>query len=346
LTLALAGLVALAVPAAAWEVDATATVTSVVDGDTFDCSPTGRVRLADVDAPEYYETGYQEAADYISSLIAGQTVYLDIDDVYGTDPYDRWVAVVYVRHNSTHLLNVNQAMLDAGHATVWDFENEFDPLAWSRYVFSPIDAPPPTVTASADVTEGFAPLTVSFASTASGGIPPYTYSWTFGDGGRSSAPNPSHTFRIGGMFSVGLTVTDAARRSSSQTVVVKVQPPVSVASSTAPRSGAAPLTVAFTATATGGSPPYMFLWAFGDSDTSTSPNPSHTYTVPGTYTATVTVADSGNRTDTESFQITVSAPPPTATEIPSAVIGAGAVGLAGVVAAGYVLLQRHRRRSR
>ena len=35
---------------------------------------------------------------------------IDIDDIYGTDPYGRWVGVVYVRYNSTHCLNVNYAL--------------------------------------------------------------------------------------------------------------------------------------------------------------------------------------------------------------------------------------------
>ncbi len=333
-------------PASAWEVDRTDTVTRVIDGDTFNCSlPTG-VRLADIDAPEYYEAGYQEAKDYLTGLIAGQAVYLDIDDVYGTDIYGRWVAVVYVRHNSTHLLNVNQAMLDAGHAVIWDFLNEFNPATWPRYAFYPIDAPAPTVTATADVTEGFAPLTVAFTSTASGGIPPYTYVWTFDDGGTSSAPSPSHSFLISGTFSVVLTVSDSAQRSGSHSILVTVHAPVSVASSAYPIRGVAPLTVSFTATAADGSPPYTYRWAFGDGNTSTNPKPSHTYTVPGTYTATVTVTDSENHTDTESLQVTASAPPPTPTSVPAEAIGAAAVILIGVAIVAYVLVRRSRRHSR
>jgi len=36
-------------------------VYKVVDDDTFDCFPVGRVRLADIDAPESSEPGYYEA---------------------------------------------------------------------------------------------------------------------------------------------------------------------------------------------------------------------------------------------------------------------------------------------
>lgn len=35
-----------------WEVDAQGTVTYIVDGDTYDLSSVGRLRLADVNTPE------------------------------------------------------------------------------------------------------------------------------------------------------------------------------------------------------------------------------------------------------------------------------------------------------
>jgi len=122
-------------PSPQWEIDAQGTVTYIVDGDTFDVNSVGRIRLADIDCPDQGEAGCQEATNYVSSLINGKSVYVDIDDVYGTDPYDRTVAVVYVRHNSTHLLNVNKGLLVQGLATIWNFDNEFNPYAWSLFVY-------------------------------------------------------------------------------------------------------------------------------------------------------------------------------------------------------------------
>lgn len=338
-------------PTPTWEVDRTDTVTRVIDGDTFNTTlPTG-VRLADIDAPESYETGYQAAKDYLTGLIGGRTVYLDIDDVYGTDVYGRWVAVAYVRYNDTHLLNVNQAMLDGGHAVIWDFTNEFDPTSWSRYVFYPIDAPAPTVAASADVTEGTAPLTVIFTSTASGGIPPYSYLWMFGDGTTSSAPNPVHAYTTGGAFTATVTVRDAALRSGSQSVAITVHAPLAVTPTANRTAGTSPLVVSFSAGAGGGSPPYSYLWTFGDGATSTLASPTHTYAVPGTYTATVTVTDTENHTVVESLQISVSQNPPASENPPPVSIesSVAAAGIAaGLAAAGVasLLIYRHRRRVR
>jgi endonuclease YncB( thermonuclease family) len=103
-------------------------------GDTFDTSSGNRVRLADVDTPENGEIGYSEAKDFLTSLVYQKTVYLDIDDVHRTDPYDRLVCVVYVDYNSTHLKNVNKALLVEGYAQIWEHDNEFNPSTWTLYV--------------------------------------------------------------------------------------------------------------------------------------------------------------------------------------------------------------------
>jgi len=42
----------------------------------------------------------------------------------------------------------------------------------------------------------------------SGGLTPYTYTWSFGDGSVGSGPSPTHTFLITGTYNVRLNVTD------------------------------------------------------------------------------------------------------------------------------------------
>lgn len=53
---------------------------------------------------------------------------------------------------------------------------------------------------------------VSFSdlSTTAGGEAIVSWQWNFGDGGRSSEPNPSHTYLVSGDFTVSLTVTSGS----------------------------------------------------------------------------------------------------------------------------------------
>ena len=119
------------------EIDVEASVYRVVDGDTFDAFPVGRVRLADINAPELDEPGGVEAKNALISLILNMRVYLDVDDVYVMDKYNRLVCVAYVRYNSTHILNVNKWLLENNYAVVSDYVNEFDPASWSLFMYYP-----------------------------------------------------------------------------------------------------------------------------------------------------------------------------------------------------------------
>lgn len=115
--------------------DLVSQVSLVVDGDTFDIASGDRIRLADVNAPEQGEIGYEQAGEILEQLVYGETVYLDVDDIYRWDVTgERLVCVAYVSHNSTHYINVNKELLFMDYAVVWDQDNEFNPTTWSRYV--------------------------------------------------------------------------------------------------------------------------------------------------------------------------------------------------------------------
>lgn len=117
-----------------WEIDAVGIGIYIVDGDTLDVSGLERIRLADINTPESGKNGYQEAKDYLISLTLDKTVYVDIDDL-GSTSYGRIIAMIFVRHNSTHLLNINKAIIMNGFGIIWDFtNNEFDPNEWTLYV--------------------------------------------------------------------------------------------------------------------------------------------------------------------------------------------------------------------
>ncbi|HLK01605.1 MAG TPA: PKD domain-containing protein [Streptosporangiaceae bacterium] len=175
-------------------------------------------------------------------------------------------------------------------------------------------AVPLSANSSASPTTGNAPLSVSFTGSATGGTAPYSYSWNFGDGSTSTSQNPSHTYTAAGTYTATLTVTDssspAKTATSSVTVTVNaIGNPLTASAGAVPTSGQVPLSVAFTGTATGGTPPYSYSWAFGDGSTSTSQNPSHTYSTAGTYNATLTVTDSASPANTATNSVSVTASP-------------------------------------
>jgi len=120
----------------AWEFDKTASVTSVIDGDSFYITG-DEVRLADVSAPEWDESGGSAATSALKGLISGKTVYLDTDQKTGRGPYGRLIAVVYVKTSSTQYINVNKALLNQRVVSLTDYtNNEFNPSTWTLYVSS------------------------------------------------------------------------------------------------------------------------------------------------------------------------------------------------------------------
>src|SRR3990172_406271 len=77
-----------------------------------------------------------------------------------------------------------------------------------------------------------------------------------------------------------------------------------------PTAGVAPLLVAFTASASGGTAPYSWDWDFGDGvGTSSAQNPSYSYNNPGTYDVIVVIADSASGSRTVAIPITLTAAP-------------------------------------
>jgi len=154
-------------------------------------------------------------------------------------------------------------------------------------------------------------LSCSFTSTSSdpdGSIA--SYSWTFGDGGTSTAQNPSHSYATGGNYTVTLRVTDnqgaqSAPTSKTVTVTAPNQPPVAAFSSSC--SGDA-----CNFTNTSSDPDGSIAsnsWNFGDGQTSITASPSHTYTASGTYTVQLTVTDNQGATNSVSHTVTVNRPP-------------------------------------
>ncbi len=174
---------------------------------------------------------------------------------------------------------------------------------------------PPTANASANPTNGVAPLTVNFTGSGSdsdGTI--VSYSWNFGDGSSSSEQNPTHTYNEAGTYTATLTVTDDDGATGSDSVNISVSgepndPPTASATAN-PTSGNVPLTVNFTGSGSDTDGTIVsYSWDFGDGSSSQEQNPSHTYNSPGNYTATLTVTDDDGATGTDTISISVTLAP-------------------------------------
>src|SRR2546425_154520 len=74
-----------------------------------------------------------------------------------------------------------------------------------------------TVTPPTRFVDSSTGISVNFTASVTGGTPPYTYHWDFGDGGQSDATNPTHTYATTGAYRVSVTVTDAEGQSVART---------------------------------------------------------------------------------------------------------------------------------
>jgi PKD repeat protein len=157
---------------------------------------------------------------------------------------------------------------------------------------------PPTAGFTAHPTQALRPLTVVFTDTTTTvppGDPTLTYLWAFGDGVTSTLRSPTHTYEVRGTYTVTLIVGNAAGSdSATRTDYIAVYEAVRAAFDGGPRSGVAPLTVAYIDRSTGDYD--SCTWAFGDGDTSDAcADPGYTYGSAGTYTVSLAVSGPGGQ---------------------------------------------------
>ena len=90
------------------------TVTRISDGDSIVCSPLGRVRLLQIDAPELSDGSIGRAArEELQSLMPVGTRVTAETDVRVTDQFGRVLAFLYLPSGAM----VNQEMARSGYAT-------------------------------------------------------------------------------------------------------------------------------------------------------------------------------------------------------------------------------------
>lgn len=175
----------------------------------------------------------------------------------------------------------------------------------------------PTASFATNVTEGQAPLGVSFDASAStdtdGAIASYT--WSFGDGQNGEGVSGTHIYMEEGTYTVILTVVDDAGALATASQVITVTAPENqsptAAFSATPDSGEPPLNVMFNASESEDTDGTIssYEWDFGDGSAHESGVAVvHTYTSSGSYEAILTVTDNAEEADTLTHTITVNSP--------------------------------------
>ena len=132
-------------------------------------------------------------------------------------------------------------------------------------------------------------------------------SWTFGDGGTSTAVAPTHTYATGGTFTVTLVVTDDLGASATATKTVGISlTPIATFTSTCTL-----LDCSFDATGSNDpdGTPITFLWEYGDGTTGTGLTSTHIYLTGAPVTVRLSVTDAAGSVGRTTRALDPNAPP-------------------------------------
>ncbi|HTA63382.1 MAG TPA: PKD domain-containing protein, partial [Bacteroidia bacterium] len=112
-----------------------------------------------------------------------------------------------------------------------------------------------------------------------------TYTWSTNDTGRTVAVSPTitHVYTVTGAIGTCTAITTTTITTNQVPVVTYTI-----------MQNAAPQTWDLYYTIMGGTPPYNYLWTWGDGTTSNTAYPSHIYSVAGRYSISLIVGDTNN----------------------------------------------------
>lgn len=199
----------------------------------------------------------------------------------GTPPY-RWNWSFGDGHFST-LENPLHAYDDGGSydvvATVADEAGGHNASELSVVVSAGTDclSPLEATAGASGPTSGIAPLTVPLVSQPSGGLPPYRFTWDFGDGSPAAGTqNDSHTYAAAGNYTARVWVNDSNGGSANAAVAISVLShyvPMTLKLSDqllnetvacTPQPTLKGWNLSLSAEVANGDPPYQVVWSFGD----------------------------------------------------------------------------------
>lgn len=165
---------------------------------------------------------------------------------------------------------------------------------------------PPILTCEADSFTSEEP-TFFTANVTSGGLAPYEYYWSFGDGSLGFGDTVPHIYQNPGGYTATVDVVDSLGCSVSCQTIMTISPSLSADFTVDTLTGCAPFEVQFTNLSNNS---VTNFWSFGDGLVSNEENPIHSYSTAGTYDVALWVY-SGNGLDSAlvSSQIVVNPSP-------------------------------------
>ncbi len=171
---------------------------------------------------------------------------------------------------------------------------------------------PPSCTLSVSPSSGQVPLQVTATATCTdpqNNIVSTVMDW--GDGSSTNGSNGSHSYAVGGSYTVRVTATDSGKLTgtAAQTVTatnpLSTNQPPSCTLSVSPSRGRVPLQVTATATCTDPQNNIVStVMDWGDGSSTNGSSGTHTFTHSRTYTVRVTATDSGQLTGSASWKVT------------------------------------------
>lgn len=161
----------------------------------------------------------------------------------------------------------------------------------------------PNISIDKPATKKDANVPITFDSTLSGGVGPYTYQWLIG-ATTYNVTNPTVDFASPGNYTLQLTVSDAFGRDAIETssIIIYSDPSVSLVSSGNPTVS---LPHTLSANVSGGVGPYNVHWFFASGSQESGSNISHVFGNSGLNSFQTQVRDATGYTVTANFTVQV-----------------------------------------